>query len=63
VKKEIFGVIWDYFEPYRNKRKRLAGDRQFVVATMREGARKARQVAAVYLEKARHNVGLDYWNE
>ncbi len=63
IKKEIFGVIWDYFEPYRNERKRLAGDRQFVVATMREGARKARQVATIYLEKARRNVGLDYWNE
>lgn len=63
IKKEILGVIWDYFEPYRNERKRLAGDRQFVVATMREGARKARQVATVYLEKARRNVGLDYWNE
>jgi len=63
IKKEILGVIWDYFKPYRNERQRLAGDKQFVVATMREGARKARQVATVYLEKARRNVGLDYWNE
>lgn len=62
LKKEIFGVIWDYFEPYRNERKRLADNRGFVVETMKEGARKARQVASVYLEKARRNVGLDYWN-
>jgi len=63
IKKEIFAAIWEYFEPFRNERARLASDRQFVVDTMKEGARKARQVASIYLEKARHNVGLDYWNE
>jgi tryptophanyl-tRNA synthetase len=63
IKKEICRVIWDYFEPYRNERARLASDRQFVGDTMKEGARKARQVATAYLEKARHNVGLDYWNK
>jgi tryptophanyl-tRNA synthetase len=63
IKKEICRVIWDYFEPYRNERARLASDRQFVWDTMKEGARKARQVATAYLEKARHNVGLDYWNK
>lgn len=63
LKKEIYGVIWDYFEPYRKERERLARDRQYVVDTMIEGARKARQVATVYLERARRNVGLDYWNE
>ncbi|BAF59419.1 MAG: tryptophan--tRNA ligase [Pelotomaculum sp.] len=63
VKKELFGVIWEYFAPYRKERERLVKDRQYVVDTLREGARKARQVAAVYLERARRNVGLDYWNE
>lgn len=63
LKKELFGVVWEYFAPYRQERKRLAADGEFVVKTMQEGARKARQVAAVYLDKARHNVGLDYWHE
>ncbi len=63
LKKELFGVVWEYFAPYRQERKRLAVDGEFVVKTMQEGARKARQVAAVYLDKARHNVGLDYWHE
>lgn len=62
VKKELFGVIWEYFAPYRKEREKLASDRQFVVDTLREGASKARQAAAVYLERARRNVGLDYWN-
>ena len=61
VKKELLGTIWEYFAPYRTERERLAQDRQFVVETMKKGAAKARRVAAVYLERARHNVGLDYW--
>jgi len=62
VKKELFGVIWEFFEPYRKERQKLAKDKQYVVETMRQGARKAREAAAVYLERARRNVGLDYWN-
>jgi len=61
LKKELVGVIWEYFTPYRNERQRLERDRQYVIDIMREGARKARQAAAVYLDRARHNVGLDYW--
>ncbi|MFZ5591986.1 MAG: tryptophan--tRNA ligase [Bacillota bacterium] len=62
VKKELFAVIWEYFAPYRQKREQLVKDRATVLEVLRQGAQKARQVAAVYLEKARHNVGLDYWN-
>ncbi len=62
VKKEIFSTIWEYFTPYRRERERLAGDRQYVVDTMKKGAMKARQAASVFLDKARRNVGLDYWN-
>ena len=63
LKKELCSVVWDYFAPYRQERKRLAADGGFVVETMQEGARKARQVAAVYLDRARRNVGLDYWHK
>ena len=62
VKKEIFATIWEYFAPYRDERARLAKDRQFVVETMQKGAIKARQAASFYIDKARRNVGLDYWN-
>ncbi len=62
IKKELFGVIWEHFAPYRKKREYLIHDRQFVLETMRKGAEKARQVAFAYLERARRNVGLDYWN-
>lgn len=61
VKKELFGVIWEYFAPYRQEREKLAADQQYVVDVLARGARKARETATFYLEKARHNVGLDYW--
>ncbi len=61
IKKELFGVIWEHFAPYRKKRENLARDRQYVLETMRKGAGKARQAASVCLERARRNVGLDYW--
>jgi tryptophanyl-tRNA synthetase len=60
IKKELFEVIRDYFAPYKKERDRLVGDKQFVLETMQMGARKARQAASVYLERARSNVGLDY---
>jgi tryptophanyl-tRNA synthetase len=61
VKKELFGVIWEYFAPYRKERERLAADKPYVLETLRRGAQKAREAGAVYLERARRNVGLDYW--
>lgn len=62
VKKELLGVIWEFFAPYREKRERIARDKQYVVETLQKGARKAREAATVYLDRARHNVGLDYRN-
>ncbi|WP_066639989.1 tryptophan--tRNA ligase [Desulfolucanica intricata] len=63
IKKELFGVIWEYFTPYRKERERLVNDRKYVLDTMKKGAEKARQTAVVYLERARHNIGLDYWHK
>ena len=62
IKKELFEIIRDYFAPYKKERDALVCDRQYVLETMQKGAGKARQAAAVYLERARHNVGLDYQN-
>ncbi|MEG3070556.1 MAG: hypothetical protein RQM92_06705 [Candidatus Syntrophopropionicum ammoniitolerans] len=41
LKKELCSVVWDYFAPYRQERKRLAADGGFVVETMQEGAQGA----------------------
>ena len=61
VKKELFGVIWEFFAPYRAERARIAGDRGYVVDTLKMGARKARGVADEFLTKARRNTGLNYY--
>ena len=63
VKKELFSLIWEHFAPYRKEREKLVADKQFVLAAMKKGANKARAAAAPFLEKARRNVGLDYWNQ
>ena len=61
VKKELVEVIWNYFEPYRAKREQLGKDREFVLNIMKDGAEKARAIAMTFLDKARRNVGLNYY--
>ncbi len=60
LKKELFGVIWEYFEPYRAKRQQIASQPDYIRQVMQAGAEKARAVATQYLEKMRHLVGTDY---
>ncbi len=60
VKKELVGVIWEYFAPYRKKREQYANDRGEVFRILEKGADKARTTAAYYMDLARKNVGLHY---
>lgn len=60
VKKELFGLIWEYFRPYREKRAELANNPELVREILREGARKARERAIPTIEKARERVGVRY---
>lgn len=60
LKKELFGTIWEYFAPYREKRLKISADRDYVYDVMKQGAEKARAVASEYLAKMRHLVGTDY---
>ncbi|MFH1831729.1 MAG: tryptophan--tRNA ligase [bacterium] len=60
VKKELLDVIWNYFQPYREKREQLAQNPDEVRAIMKIGADKARAVGYTYLEKARKAVGITY---
>lgn len=59
VKKELFKIIWEYFAPYRDKRAKISKDD--VIEVMKKGAEKARAVITEYLDRARHNVGVDYY--
>lgn len=59
VKKELFKIIWEYFAPYREKRSKIS--KSEVAEVMKKGAEKARAVITEYLDRARHNVGVDYY--
>ena len=60
VKQELFGVIWEYFKPYREKRQAYLNDPGIVREILRRGAEKARNIGSEYLMKARRNVGVEY---
>ncbi len=60
VKLELFGVIWEYFKPFREKRKEYEENPDHVRHILKQGAEKVRAVGSEYLTKARHNVGIDY---
>jgi tryptophanyl-tRNA synthetase len=60
VKKELFARMWDYFEPYREKRAQLESDLDYVRGIMAKGRDKAREIAAPTLKDVREKVGLNY---
>ena len=49
---------WDYFAPMRLKRTELAADPTQVDAVLATGAEKARDEAAIVLDRVRKAVGL-----
>ncbi|MGA1871146.1 MAG: tryptophan--tRNA ligase [bacterium] len=61
IKKELYARIWEYFSPFREKRKKIMNDRDYIAHVLKKGAEKARAIGEVYLARAQHNVGLDYW--
>ena len=62
VKKELADVIWEYFAPYRERRQMFENDKGQVLSILKDGAAKAKGTASQYLELARKNAGLNYWD-
>jgi tryptophanyl-tRNA synthetase len=60
VKKELLGLIWEYFRPFREKRTALAGDIGEVRNILKKGAAKTKAAAAVTLEKVKNATGINY---
>jgi tryptophanyl-tRNA synthetase len=60
VKKDLFGRMWDYFRPAREKRKMLEKDLDGIRSILKQGAEKARAQAAPTLDLVRKRVGLKY---
>ena len=60
VKQELFGLIWEFFQPYRDKRAYYSEHPDEVRDILKRGAEKARAIGSEYLTKARRNVGVAY---
>ncbi len=60
VKKELLGLIYEYFSPYRKKREVLARERQAVKDVLKKGAEKTRPIAVKTLDDVKRRSGLYY---
>lgn len=60
VKKELVELIWNYFEPYRQRREEYLKDPSLVTDILNIGAKKANAVAEETLDKVRSLNGIKY---
>lgn len=60
IKKELVGILWDYFKDAREKRAELLRDTTYIRKVLAEGAQKARSLAVGTLDLARRRVGVIY---
>lgn len=63
VKKELVDLVWNYFEPFREKRAELIADKTRVRRILLAGADKARYHAMKTLAKVRKRVGSTYFKD
>ncbi|HEX9669346.1 MAG TPA: tryptophan--tRNA ligase [Thermoanaerobaculia bacterium] len=59
-KRLLADIMNAYLQPMRERRERLAGDRDALLDVLVEGSRKARERAAETMEQVRAAMGLDY---
>jgi tryptophanyl-tRNA synthetase len=60
VKKELLELIWNYFEPYRQRRQDLLDDPGQVLDILKAGAEKTNAVAEETMTKIRKLNGINY---
>ncbi len=60
AKKDLFGMIWEYFAPYRKRREELSADKGEIIRILKKGAEKTRAVGAVTLARVKDATGLSY---
>jgi tryptophanyl-tRNA synthetase len=58
AKKELLELIEAYFADARDARRRLAASPDYVRDVLREGGRRGREQARIYMERARERTGL-----
>ena len=57
-KQRLFEALWEYFRPFRERREQLAADPGYVDSVLRDGAARARAVAARTMDRVRLATGL-----
>ncbi len=60
IKKELVGILWEFFKEAREKRARLAEDPQHIRNILTMGAEKARVIALDTIKTVRERVGISY---
>ena len=58
LKKALFEHYWNFFAPYRTRRAELVANPDYVEKLLRDGAERARAVAAQTMTRARKACGL-----
>ena len=58
VKKELFEKVMEYFQPYREKRDRLASRPKEIYEILRYGSEKADSIASEVLDRVKSSVGM-----
>ncbi len=58
AKKELFEMLWNYFAPFRQKRKELEANLDYVAELRKKGKERAESVAMTTIEKVRKLVGI-----
>jgi tryptophanyl-tRNA synthetase len=60
AKKELFGIMWEYFKDAREKRILLGKNIGEIRIILQKGAVKTREIARATLDEVKKKVGLDY---
>ena len=58
AKQELFEIMWEYFEPMRQRREELENNLDYVWDILKKGGEKAREEAEKTMTKVRKAVGL-----
>jgi tryptophanyl-tRNA synthetase len=62
IKKELFGMIWEYFAEARQERTKYENSPEDVINILKKGAEKTRKIADSTLQQVLKAVGLNYFD-
>jgi tryptophanyl-tRNA synthetase len=57
-KKQLFGKLWEYFEPMRKRREEILRDPAYLETVLKKGAVRANEEAGKVMKRVRAAVGL-----